>query len=936
MRYPSCLIVLAFCVTSTAADEPASSPKGDAAGFEPVRKILSESCVRCHNADQKKGGLDLSGRIAALHGGESGEVIVPGKVDESLLFDKVAEGEMPPKSQLTKPQVETIRTWIASGAPYHVEPVTSPRAGPDWWSLQPIRAPRMPVLSGPQARWIRTPVDAFILARLKEKGLSPAPEADRRTLIRRASFDLIGLPPAPAEVEQFVHDPDPRAYEKLVDRLLASPHHGERWGRHWLDVVRFGESEGYETNMPRLNAWPYRDYVIDACNRDTPFPRFVLEQLAGDALEGSPWLAQAATGFLVGGTHDIVGNQTIEGMRQQRVDDLDDIITATGTAFLGLTVNCGKCHDHKFDPITQKDYYGLQAVFAGVNHGSRSIAVDDSENRRAQASAVAAELAKIELRLDAFEPIARPDTAAAARPMVNFRRNVERFAPVPARLVRMTILATNNQTEPCLDEFEVFTSGDAPRNVALASAGGKALASSEYPGAAIHKIAHLNDGQLGNSHSWISRVPGKGTLTIEWPQAATIDRIVWGRDREGQFSDRLATEYHIEAASAPGQWRVVASSVDRVAFRAGERPGNGEPAGLTSELAAQRKEWLQRQAELRARLAQLGATISVYAGMFTQPGPTQLLRRGDPMQPALEVSPGGIAAVPPRLVISKDAPERDRRVALAKWIGDPSNPLPARVMVNRVWYHHFGQGIVSTPSDFGYNGGRPSHPELLDWLASRYIAGGWRLKPLHRLIVLSSTYRQSSQIDAKAQSVDKQNQLLWHIPLRRLEAESIRDAILCCSGKLDPTMGGPGYNIWEKNSNYVAVYKYRGELGPDTFRRMVYQFKPRSQQDPTFGAFDCPDAALVAPRRYSSTTALQALNLLNSAFVLQQSALLAERLQQDAGTDPAHQVDRGFALTFGRSPSPAQRTAAVSLIRTHGTSAFCRALYNANEFVFVP
>jgi hypothetical protein len=505
-------VVLFVCGVTPAwgGNEPAPPKPGDAARFEPVRKILSDACIRCHNAEQRKGGLDLTRRAPAIKGGQSGAVIVPGKVDESLLFEKVEEGEMPPKSRLAAPQVEALRTWISAGAPYLTEPVTPPRAGLDWWSLQPIRQPPVPRMDGIDSRWIRTPIDAFIRAPLKEHGLRPSPEADRATLIRRVSFDLLGLPPSPEEVQGFVNDPDPRAYEHLVDRLLASPHYGERWARHWLDAVRFGESEGYETNMPRMNAWPYRDYVIDAFNRDTPFPRFVLEQLAGETLEGGSWLTRSATGFLVGGTHDIVGNQTVEGMRQQRVDDLDDIITATGTAFLGLTLNCGKCHDHKFDPITQADYYGLQAVFAGVNHGSRQIPVPDSESRRAEAGHVAAELAKIEVDLDAFEPLARLDTDAPARPMLNFRRNVERFAPVPARMARLTILATNNQTEPCIDEFEVFTSGDTPRNMALASAGGKASASSEYPGASIHKIDHLNDGQLGNSHSWISRIPGRG------------------------------------------------------------------------------------------------------------------------------------------------------------------------------------------------------------------------------------------------------------------------------------------------------------------------------------------------------------------------------------------------------------------------------------------
>jgi hypothetical protein len=305
------------------------------------------------------------------------------------------------------------------------------------------------------------------------------------------------------------------------------------------------------------------------------------------------------------------------------------------------------------------------------------------------------------------------------------------------------------------------------------------------------------------------------------------------------------------------------------------------------------------------------------------------------MQEGPEVPPSAMAVVAPPLVISPGAPEAERREALARWIGDPENPLSPRVMVNRVWHYHFGQGIVATPSDFGFNGRPPSHPELLDWLAGEYMAQGFRLKPLHRLIMSSSVYRQSSRPDENGLAADRQDRWLWRMPPRRLEAEAIRDAILSASGRLDLRMGGPGYSIWEKNTNYVAVYQPKAGLGPTEFRRMVYQLKPRSQQDPTFGAFDCPDAALVAPRRNVSTTALQALNLLNSRFVVAQAQFFADRLKSEAGTDPAKQAQRAFRLAFGRGPSDSELAAAVALIGAHGTPALCRALYNANEFVYV-
>jgi mono/diheme cytochrome c family protein len=906
-----------------AGPAPAARAEDPAPPDATATNLLVEKCLACHASDARKGGLDLTRRDTAERGGDSGPAVVPGRPDESLLMEKVAAGEMPPKGRLSPEQVEALRAWVAAGAPYPDGPLQPRRAGPDWWSLRPIRRPEVPAVSRPG--WVRTPVDAFVLAKLDAAGLAPAPEADRRTHLRRVTFDLTGLPPTPEEAAAFEADSRPDAYERLVDRLLANPAHGERWGRHWLDVVRFAESHGYETNQLRPNAWPYRDWVIRAFNRDLPFAQFVMEQLAGDTLPEADGLARAATGFLVGGSHDVVGNLTPEGQAQQRADDLDDLITATGTAFLGLTVHCARCHDHKFDPIAQRDYYALQAVFAGVQHADREIALDDESGRVAERAAIVSELAALDRRLDEREPIARHDLGAVGRPPVGARRNVERIAPRPAKSVRFTVLATNTGSEPCLDELEVWTAGDDARNVALAAAGATAAASSTYPNSDLHRLEHIHDGRHGNARSWISAAPGKGWVRIDLAEPAVIDRIVWGRDREGAYTDRLPVEYTIEAAVAPDAWQVVASSADRAPFvKDAPAEGSKEADPL----------WA-RQAALRARLATLSGASRVYAGTFATPGPTRVLRRGDPMQPGEAVAPGGIAAVAPGLSLPADAPEPERRRALARWIADPANPLPARVLVNRLWHYHFGRGLVGTPSDFGYGGDRPSHPELLDWLAAEFLAGGGRLRPIHRQIVLSSAYRQSSRFDERAAAADAGNRLVWRASPRRLEAEAIRDAMLAAAGTLDRRMGGPGYWIWEPNTNYVVVFTPREDLGPEHERRMVYQYRPRSRLDPTFGAFDCPDGGLVAPRRETSTTALQALNLLNSRFVLAQASRFAERLAREAGPDPAAQVDRAFALAFGRAPEPDERAAAVALVRRHGASALARVLVNANEFVSV-
>jgi hypothetical protein len=900
---------------------PPAARGAEAPSFEKqVAPLLQARCLACHSGAKPRGGLDLTTRAGLLKGGEKGAAVVPGQADDSPLVLRVEAKQMPPKKPLEVGDADLLRRWVDAGAVWEGPALKPLRAGPDWWSLQPIRRPAPPAVKDKD--WVRNPIDAFILAKLEEKNLSPAPEADRRTLCRRVTFDLTGLPPTPEEIDAFIQDDAPDAYEKLVDRLLASPAYGERWGRHWLDVARFAESHGYEMNTLRPNAWPYRDYVIQAFNEDRPFPRFVREQMAGDVVGKGDFLTEAATGFLVGGPHDLVGNATPEAKLQMRQDDLADMAGVTTTAFLGLTVGCARCHDHKFDPITQKDFYGLTAVFAGVDHAERPVPSADAAQRRRDAEAARADLARLDRKIDEQEPLCAEAGTTPGRPPVNARRNVERFRPVEARFVRFTATATTDGTEPCIDELELY-GPDGEDDLALASRGGKATASSVYPNNPFHKIEHINDGKWGNSRSWISAEPGKGWVQVELPKATPVGRVVWGRDREQKYADRLAKDYRIEVSTDGDRWTAVAGSWDRLPFG---RKADAPPEEI--------RKLLDQRKQLEERAAALEGQPMIYAGAFRKPDPTFLLKRGDPTQKGEELGPSGVQSVTPAFTLKADATEPERRLALADWIASPDNPLPARVMVNRVWHWHFGQGIVRTPSDFGFNGDQPSHPELLDWLAAEYQANGWKLKPLHKLIVLSAAYRQGTRFDETAAAADTGDRLLWRRSPRRLEAEEVRDAMLQTSGALNPRRGGPGYHLWEY-SGYVIVFTPKKELGPEEFRRMVYQFKPRLQQDPTFGVFDCPDATAAAPRRTASTTPLQALNLLNDPFVLDQSERFAARLQKDAGDAPAEQVRRAFRLAFGRDPSADEAGAAEKLVKARGLAQLCRALFNANEFVFV-
>jgi mono/diheme cytochrome c family protein len=916
----------------------ASARSADPDFEKDVRPILAKACLSCHGTSEQKAGLRLDTKVEAFKGGDSGAPIVPGKPEKSLLLKKITskdpEERMPLGGDpLTAEQIRILTRWIETGAKW---PESDDKPTTAHWSFQPIVRPKLPTTLHPPPSTLH-PIDAFIRAKLDAAGLKPNPEADRRTLIRRLKFDLIGLPPTPEEVDAFVADKSPDAFEKLVEKYLASPHYGERWARHWLDVVRFAESNGFETNLTRNNAWPYRDWVIDSLNADKPYDRFVSEQLAGDTLG-----ADVATGFLVAGAWDAVKSPDVGLTLQQRADELHDMIGTTGSTFLGLTIGCARCHGHKFDPIPQLDYYKLKAIFSGVVHGERAVRNGDQLAAAKEVEKIRVELNSLEAKLIELEPLADPAATEPRRSPVNSRLNTERFKPLKVKYVRFVVFETNS-AEPCIDELEVFTSGSEPRNVALASSGAKVKSSGDYSGSpSLHRLEFINDGKYGNGRSWISNQVGRGRIEIELAEPAVIDRIVWTRDREGSYTDRLAIRYRIDVSTDRESWSVVASSDDRLPFDS----TIVIPPGLKGTDRENMRKLSKQIGAARTRLSELERGQIVYAGRFTTPEPTFRLHRGDPTDKREPVGPGALSEIGPRLIITESASGADRRVALARWITDPSNPLTARVIVNRLWHYHFGTGIVDTPSDFGRNGGKPTHPELLDYLAAELMQPQktkaesstpvpWSLKHIHRLIVTSATYRQSSAMNESGLKKDAQSRLLWRYTPRRIEAEPLRDSILFVSGKLDLKMGGPGFDLFEPNGNYVKVYTPKKTFGPNEFRRMIYQQKPRMQLDDTFGVFDCPDAGQIAPKRNVSTTPLQSLNLLNSAFVLQQAGFLAERIEKEAGSNLKARINCAFQLAFQRSPTEKELGAAGKLVGEHGLIALCRALFNANEFVFV-
>ncbi|KAF0180173.1 MAG: hypothetical protein FD161_951 [Limisphaerales bacterium] len=915
-----------------------------------------------------------------------------------------------------------------------------------WWSYQPVVRPALPAVKN--SGWVRNDVDRFILARLEVKGLRPSPEADPRTLIRRLYFDLLGLPPTPEEVEAFVRECSSignrqSAIAKLVDKLLASPHYGERWARHWLDIAHYADTHGFERDQLRPNAWRYRDYVIAALNADKPYDQFLREQIAGDVLaekfkvQGSRFKVRdgassapdqtnlelgtsnlelvAATGFLAAGPWDFVGQvETRSDMlkRAARADDLDDIVTQVLTASMGVTINCARCHDHKLDPISQREYYGLWAVFSGVKRGDRELDPAATARREVERQPLQTRLREITTELGRLtgEGLDLADmvgggngrgngvkgagldlrTGNVVKDKLGYHRDIQvnrRQKPEwpdanAPKFVQWIFLPDGKSPVQLANQVTVSnlppTSGhawDAIRNGPL-----NAQVSTKLDGVDFATAGHSILGLHANAGitfdlAEIRKASGFAKLRFTaqvgfgaGPSAATTRAdfsVFAGKEllfQKLKLRKDESTRVDVALPDAAGTLTLIATD-------GGDGIGHdllflGDARlALDRDLQALAAADRARIESLRAEEKQLTIALNakadpekVYAITNTEPAVVRLLRRGNPEDAQEEVGPGTLGCVkhaPADFARAKT--EGERRLALAEWITHPANPLTRRVLVNRLWHHHFGMGIVDTPSDFGKGGGLPSHPELLDWLAEEFLARGWSLKALHRLICTSATYQQSSSYAlrvtdyaavkrkevirkegvADATVLDSSNRLLWRQNPRRLDAESTRDAVLAVSGKLNLDAGGPGWRDFKYTEAYAPIYQYVTADTPELWRRSIYRFIVRTTPHQFMTTLDCPNPANLTPARTATTTALQALTLSNNEFMLQQARHLATRVERETGADPAAQITRAFQLAFARPPSQPELAAARDLVRADGVFPLCRMLLNANEFVYV-
>jgi hypothetical protein len=965
-----------------------------------VAPLLQRKCLSCHNSEDRKGEFSLQTAADLAASG----MIQPGAPDDSQLLHEVLshDGKPPAMPQdgqpLSATETDILRRWIAAGASWPEGVMLQAAVVQDfsWWSFQPLQAVTPPAFTDAAAgRWIRNPVDAFVLQTMRQQGLQPAPEADRRTLIRRLSFDLLGLPPAPEDVEAFVADQAPDAYERLVDRMLASPHYGERWARYWLDVVRYADTCGYDKDKLRPNAWPYRDYVIKAFNTDKPYSRFVEEQLAGDVLFPGEADGILGLGFIAAGPWDFIGHVEVpeakfDGQVARNLDR-DDMVSGTLNAFCSLTIQCARCHNHKFDPFTQDHYYGLQAVFAAVDRADRLWDADPEAERQrrmlteAKQQAVKARdelqatirreggkpLEELEAEVARLKSLAEPP---AKKPEYGYHSSIsgsskeQKWVQVDLgedRPVRSIVL------HPCHDEFGGIGAGfgfPVRFRIEVADAAGAAQSpplfrtvldqsATDFANPGLAAVTAAVDGSVRLVKvTAVQLAPRSNDYILALAELEALDadgkNLAAGAKAQGLDSIEAAPRWR-QANLTDGIWPAAADPAAADALSsASVRLQQRMQELVTEERQKQQAQFTEAIAAADRGLAALPPGRMVYAAAthFAPQGnfqPTQgrprtirVLHRGNESQPRHEVAPGTVPLQNNdtwQFPLAADHSEGERRAALAKWITRPDHPLTWRSIVNRIWQAHFGRAIVDSPNDFGRMGQLPTHPELLDWLATEFLRNGQSLKSMHRLLVTSSTWRQSSQITPESQHIDADNRWLSRMHRRRLTAEELRDAVLAVSGRLNPEMGGPGFYLFElEKTDHSPHYEYH-KFNPDdpkSHRRSIYRFIVRSQPDPFMTTLDCADSSQSTPRRHETTTALQALSLLNNRFNLVMAGHFAKRVEQTT-EDPRERISLAFHLTTGRRPDADEQQQLQTFAEHHGLSATCRLLLNLNEFVFV-
>ncbi|MCA9168855.1 MAG: DUF1553 domain-containing protein [Planctomycetales bacterium] len=949
--------------------------------------ILAQHCVRCHHDAKAEGGLSLTTREKLLTGGDSGAVVDLSSPGSSYLLELITGDppEMPQGGPPLSAEAQTaLRRWIEQGLPWPEQLILSPTPE-QWWSLTPLAATPLPsdTASDP---WVRTPIDAFILAGHQQHDLHHSPPADRRTLIRRLYYDLTGLPPTPAQVQQFEQDTTADAYEQLVDRLLDSPQYGERWARHWLDVVHYGDTHGYDKDKPRPNAWPYRDYVIRSLNADKPYEQFVREQLAGDALWPSSPEALVATGFIAAGPWDFIGHAEvpetkIDGQVARNLDR-DDMVTSTVNTFLSTTVQCARCHDHKFDPITQRQYYGLQAVFAALDRADR--AYDPDPRVAARRQQLTESMAEIEARLKAVETALADEgqydlssalaalrsgqDATRVRPeaygyhsQVAAEADAEKWVQVD---LGQGYSLSEIQLHACDDDFNQIGAGFGfPRRYRVTASNDPQFEQDVAVIADRSREPQPNPGlepvviSVDHVTARYVRITASELAPRQDDYIMAIAELTVYDDSHRNVSRQQAVTA-LDSIEAPVRWQRAnlvdgqyphkGNSADEVAVYLQQSDESG--AARRSLVAAS----LEQLNDQRKQLAQLPTQQHVYVGTVHtgqgtfrgtghnggRPREIHVLHRGEVTAPGDLVGPGTLDLIPNadwQFRLPDDASEADRRIALADWIVRPDNPLTWRSIVNRVWQYHFGKGIVDTPNDFGRMGATPTNPELLDWLAAWFRDNGQSLKDLHRLIVTSNTYRQSSAFDEAQASRDGDNRFLWRMNRRALDAEAIRDTILLTSGQLDPTMYGPGFQDFVvEHPEHSPHYEYHLHDPADarTHRRSIYRFLVRSQQQPFMQTLDCADPSQSIAQRDTTLTAVQALTMLNNRFVLYAAEQFAAKLTA-THAELDEQLRAAVSTTLGREPAPQELEALRNYTQTNGLPNTCRLLFNLNEFSFV-